>query len=216
MKARIYLLAILLISSATAQAGFPLWGDSPQRRNINDPKANNYSPPSAPTPVPRQGKIAFRSGRDGSDQIYVMNPDGSNQTRITYNTEPVGWNYDNRFCWAPDGSKIAVSDSDGDLYVINADGSNQINLTNSPVGYGWPCWSPDGTKIAFNRGGVNSGISLINADGSNPVLLVGDGNIAPGPCWSPNSSKIAFMSTRDGYVKVYVWWTRNSVPFLLV
>jgi Tol biopolymer transport system component len=28
-------------------------------------------------------KIVFRSDRDGNDEIYVMNPDGSNQTRIT-------------------------------------------------------------------------------------------------------------------------------------
>jgi len=31
------------------------------------------------------GKIAFRSYRDGNDEIYVMNADGSNQTNITNN-----------------------------------------------------------------------------------------------------------------------------------
>jgi TolB protein len=30
-------------------------------------------------------KIAFTSDRDGSDEIYVMNPDGSNETRLTTN-----------------------------------------------------------------------------------------------------------------------------------
>ena len=28
-------------------------------------------------------KIAFTSGRDGSHEIYAMNADGSNQTRLT-------------------------------------------------------------------------------------------------------------------------------------
>ncbi len=30
----------------------------------------------------RNGKIAFTSYRDGNQEIYVMNPDGSNQTRL--------------------------------------------------------------------------------------------------------------------------------------
>jgi hypothetical protein len=31
-------------------------------------------------------KIAFESDRDGNPEIYVMNPDGSGQTRLTNNT----------------------------------------------------------------------------------------------------------------------------------
>ena len=68
-------------------------------------------------------KIAFRSFRDGNEEIYVMNADGTNQTRLTNNaaidTEP---------SFSPDGSKIAFqSNRDGhkDLYVMNADGSGQ-------------------------------------------------------------------------------------------
>ena len=32
-----------------------------------------------------EGKIAFMSDRDGNEEIYVMNADGSNQTSITNN-----------------------------------------------------------------------------------------------------------------------------------
>jgi TolB protein len=32
-----------------------------------------------------EGKIAFVSHRDGDEEIYVMNADGSNQTRLTNN-----------------------------------------------------------------------------------------------------------------------------------
>jgi len=83
-------------------------------------------------------KIAFESYRDGDFEIYVMNADGSNQTRLTNNG---GLNP----CFSPDGTKIAfVSDRDGDfeIYVMNADGSNQTNITNNPGGDYSPSWGP--------------------------------------------------------------------------
>ena len=42
---------------------------------------------SEPTPAPAaNGRIAFTSDRDGNDEIYVMNADGSGQTRLTDNS----------------------------------------------------------------------------------------------------------------------------------
>src|SRR5215211_1632578 len=50
------------------------------------------------------GQIAFVSLRDGNDEIYVMNADGSGQTRLTddpaNNLSP---------SWSPDGERIAFS-----------------------------------------------------------------------------------------------------------
>jgi Tol biopolymer transport system component len=145
------------------------------------------------------GKIAFQSHRDGNWEIYVMNADGSGQTRLTLNaaadTEPA---------WSPDGSKIAfVSTRDSavgrsDVYVMNADGSGQTRLTfGGLVGGGLggnPAWSPDGTRIAFDD---TSNVYVMNANGSavtnfflmspNPELLSMNY-----PAWSPDGSKIAF------------------------
>lgn len=55
----------------------------------------------APMPQSGSSRIAFSSNRDGSMQIYVMNSDGSGQTRLTYS----GANDD---CprWSPNGAKI--------------------------------------------------------------------------------------------------------------
>ncbi len=90
---------------------------------------------SCPNWSPDGTEIAFTSNRDGNDEIYVMNADGSNQTRLTYNDA-----YDGMPAWSPDGTRIAFEsrrDSNGSaIYVMNADGSNQTQLTKRP----W--WSP--------------------------------------------------------------------------
>lgn len=52
------------------------------------------------------GKIAFVSYRDGNAEIYTMNPDGSDQQRLT--EDPAS---DTEPAWSADGKKIAfVSD----------------------------------------------------------------------------------------------------------
>ena len=157
------------------------------------------------------GKIAFTSNRWGSYSIYIMNADGTGQTRLiggpllprnnpsdpfimASNIDPV---------WSPDGSKIAFL-SNRDLggwsykiYVANADGTGQTRLTELASS---PTWSPDGSKIAFQSG--NAGIYVINADGTGQTQLTSsqwDG----GPKWSPDGSKIAFTRTQ-GDNKIYV------------
>src|SRR3954453_10718062 len=49
----------------------------------------------------QNGKIAFVSFRDGNEEIYTMNPDGSGQTRLTNNGS-----FDESPSFSPDGKKI--------------------------------------------------------------------------------------------------------------
>lgn len=137
-------------------------------------------------------KIVFaRSNSNIGDpsDIYIMNPDGSNQVRLTTDAanegEPV---------WSPDGTRIAFRREvfySPQIFVMNADGSGATQLTNE----GWnfsPTWSPDGAQIAFQRYG--QGIFVMNADGTN-VRQLTTGADDSGPDWSPNGDLIAF--TRD-------------------
>lgn len=48
------------------------------------------------------GKIAFVSARVGNDELYVMEADGSRQTRLTNNPSS-----DKDPAWSPDGMRIA-------------------------------------------------------------------------------------------------------------
>ena len=147
------------------------------------------------------GKIAFISTRDGNEQIYVMNADGSGQTRLANN------NYDDEYpCWSPDGAKIAfVSDRDGnrEIYVMNADGSGQTRLTNNSAWDYGPKWSPDGSKIAFSsdRDG-NWEVYVMNTDGSGQTRLTNNNAGDEQPRWSPDGTKIAFRNSYNGALLV--------------
>ncbi len=94
---------------------------------------------------------------DRNTEIYVMNSDGSNQTRLTNNSA-----FDRDPQWSPDGEKIVftsdMSPSDFvDIYTMNPDGSNLTKLTNSTrigltySGYVYPSWSPDSKRILFSK-----------------------------------------------------------------
>lgn len=85
-------------------------------------------------------RIAFNSDRDGNREVYVMNANGSKQTRLTTADDYV-------YSWSPDGKKIAfASERDGnrEIYVMNADGSEQTLLTSNSAWNGLPDWAPRG------------------------------------------------------------------------
>ena len=143
------------------------------------------------------GKITFLSDRDGNQEIYVMNPDGSNPINLTNNQ-----GYDQSAIWSPDGSKVIYT-SDFIFYTMNADGSNQVSLMKDSNELYRPAWSPDGSKIAFDNG---NDIFIMNADGSNPVNLTNTPLFTKkerGAAWSPDGSTIAFYSDRDGSFEIY-------------
>ena len=153
-------------------------------------------------------RIAFTTDRDGYWEGYVMDADGSNQTRKTFNprTNPA-WNHDEDPVWSPDGTRIAFNsnrDGNWEVYVMDADGSDQTNLTNSTAHEFYPDWSPDGDKIAFNsdRDGDYE-IFVMDADGSHQTPITDNTSDERWPTWSPDGKRIAFHSDRDGNREIY-------------
>jgi Tol biopolymer transport system component len=175
-----------------------------------------------------EGKIVFVSNRDGNSEIYVMDADGGNQTRLTNNFDGISEDFP---AWSPDGTKIAfVSNRDGndEIYVMDADGQHQTRLTDNKAGDYYPTWSPDGQKIAFisDRDSERSRyeVCIMNADGSAQTCLpeakVGFASASlamsgSGPenfgkanemrlSWSPDGQKIAFSFRVDFYAGIAV------------
>ncbi len=149
------------------------------------------------------GKIAFVSDRDGINEIYVMNVDGSEVRRLTDNTVD-----DNSPAWSPDGSQIAfISRRDGnrEVYVMNANGTGQTRLTFTPEAEFYPAWSPDGQTIVFSSARDGNGeLYVMNADGSEQTRLTFIAGDDFDPAWSPDGQRIAFTSSRLSVSDIYV------------
>ena len=154
---------------------------------------------------PLWGKIVFYSFRDGNGkiEIYTMNSDGDNQTRLTFNEVS-----DAAPAWSPNGQQIVFhSDRDGnrEVYVMDADGKNQRNLTRHPASDTFPDWSPDGSQIAFGskRDGNGRNIFVMDANGGN-VRQVTHMDFASRPKWSPDGKRILFEAVTDSGREVYM------------
>lgn len=146
------------------------------------------------------GKIAFVSDRDGNDEIYLMNADGSNQTRLA--ADP---GIDLSPKWSPDGRILFTSSRDGqeDIYVMDDNGGNVTRLTKMRAGQA--AWSPDGRKVAFVgnsleriAGHFQFQIFVGDADGNNVRMLTTSPDSTFGPCWSSNGRAIAFNIDKLG------------------
>jgi Tol biopolymer transport system component len=163
---------------------------------------------------PDSEKIAFVDGSVSAADIYTIDVDGTNRTRLT-NSEPsadrlTGINY---AAWSPDGEKIvfqrvydvqesgsaSASASAGpgtstisEIYVMNADGTDlrKLSIESAYPDASSPAWSPESKKIAFTVSRRNSrGISTINADGTDQTRVTGNSSRFQ---WSPNG-EITFV-----------------------
>ena len=156
-----------------------------------------WAPPltSAATP----GKIVFASDRDGDDEIFVMNADGSGQTQLSFNAAD-----DQDPFWSPNGKQIGFfSDRAGgapnELFIMNADGSSPRQLTFGTMGNYSGDWSPDGRQIVFGRSdpGTDNGQLIDVATGAiRPLTSFTTGNGPYGWHFSPNGTQVIF--TNDG------------------
>ena len=127
-------------------------------------------------------RLLFVSDRSGNFDLFVMNIDGSDLTRLT--TDLAG---DYNPQWSPDGEKIVfVSERSGnaDLFVMNSDGSNVIQLTDHAAYDTDPAWSPSGDRIVFvsDRAG-HLDLWIIRADGSQPIQVTDDEALDFQPDW---------------------------------
>ncbi|RPI83253.1 MAG: DUF5050 domain-containing protein, partial [Nitrosopumilales archaeon] len=150
-------------------------------------------------------KIAFWQQTNTSNDIFLMDIDGSNQHKILNDASyPV---------WSPGGKRIAYI-SKGDMespqiFIACSDGSNSKQLTNTYL-KSWdsgfpnfgncnPQWTPDGKKIVYESN-VTEGlpeIYIVNIDGTDQTRLTNTERRNEHPMISANGNSIIFVSNRD-------------------
>ncbi|MFC2058087.1 PQQ-binding-like beta-propeller repeat protein [Chloroflexota bacterium] len=150
---------------------------------------------------PDGSQIVFMSNRDGNWDIWLMNADGSSQTKLI-NLATSDWTP----AWSPDGTQIAFSRMDGTaeengLWILDV--SDPISTLTRVYEAGiHPSWSPDGTEIAFYLPPADASyggdIWAINVSGELATLrqITTDTATDWRPDWSPDGSEIAFISDR--------------------
>jgi Tol biopolymer transport system component len=116
---------------------------------------------------------------DATQQLHLVDPDGSNLTQLTFSFGGA-WQVNVEPSWSPDGTKLALESGTGfdhDIYVMNADGSDRTNVTNdSSSDDEDPVWSPDGAQLAYEG---TDGIYIVNVDGTGKHRLTAGAD----PAW---------------------------------
>ncbi len=136
-------------------------------------------------------KIVFQSSRTGIAQVWMMNPDGSDQTQLTFDPVPKDQLPD----WSPDGRRIAFVEQThpvgGDIWVMNADGGDPHPITSGADKLG-AAWSPDGSAIA-TLDWPSRTVEIIMLD-TTEARAVYPGGVQFVPGWQPRGTGLDEVS----------------------
>ena len=139
----------------------------------------------APSWSPDGKQIAFVSDRQGTPQIYIMDSDGRNPRRLTFQSS-----YSATPAWSPDGRWIAygvrTEAAQFDLYLIDPTGEVNIPLVVHRGNDQSPSWSPDGRKVVFSssrRGRSDLYVIDVNSRRLQRLTQGARDNLAPS--WAP-------------------------------
>jgi Tol biopolymer transport system component len=225
-------LALLALTAATAQAwpglnGYMVYGSNRTGSQFSDdvyvspldvetPKQLTFrrADDGQPAWSPDGARLAFKTTQAGSNQLAVINADGSGETLLTRTFRFS----EGQPAWSPDAKRLLYRRTPENPLVQNADTwvldieasakdptqpvTQAVLLRTGDERY--PSYSPDGTQIAF-RGDLDlaepSGdeeIYVMNADGTNVRQLTSNADFDSAPSWSPDGRRILFERAPAG------------------
>jgi imidazolonepropionase-like amidohydrolase/Tol biopolymer transport system component len=176
---------------------------------------------------PDGARIAFTSDRDGADNIWVMNADGSDKRQLTKEK----FRLMNQPTWSPDGEYIAAkkhfttqrSAGTGEIWMYHVSGGGGVQIVKRAnealqKELGEPIFSPDGSAIYYTRN-TTPGNTFIYAQDSNSGIFAIErhdletgevttavdgfgGAVRSAP--SPDGKSIAFVRRDKGQSQLWV------------
>ena len=169
---------------------------------------------------PDDSRIAFLSMRDSTLDIYSLNSDGSNETKL----------YDSGFhdadiSWG--GSGWIAFTRNSQVWVMEEDGTDARPLTSPPRAGEWgkanlpfgdydPRFSPDSSRIAFERMDAddsphgNYNIYVIDSNGSGETKLTNSGYSQGLVTWSHSGDRMVYIVAAIGTAGKYDIYLMNS------
>jgi len=128
---------------------------------------------------PDGSRISFTSDRDGADNIWVVNRDGSNPVQVSKED----FRLLNNACWTPDGQYLIArkhftsrrSLGAGEMWLYHISGGKGLRLTkrkNDQQDAGEPTVSPDGRYVYFSEDVSPGGFFQYNKDPNGQIYVI--------------------------------------------
>lgn len=163
---------------------------------------------NAPYWSPDGKQIAFSSNRFGSEDVFVINKDGSGLKRLTYHPSADrvnSWNDPDRIVFETRRITAKV-ERDHELFYISPSGGNALKLMDALGSYAVE--SPDGKKVAFvigscritrqaYEGSANKDIWIYNKKDKSYTQLTTHLYNEFAPVWK-NNEELLFISSMGG------------------
>jgi Tol biopolymer transport system component len=168
----------------------------------------NAASDSDPAFSPDGSKIVFVSDRNRTGpslpselEIYVMNVNGSEPTRLTNNAA-----FDGDPVFSLDGRRVIYSsrqDNNEEIYQVDLAQKIPRNLTQNPAVDRFPNVTPSGRIIFVSDRSTNSEIHIMDADGKNVANLTQNPAPDTDGAVSPDGQRLIFSSVRPGTLDIF-------------
>jgi Tol biopolymer transport system component len=176
-------------------------------RSIREKRlTDNFYRDTKPNLSPDEKKIAYVSIRNGRENIFVMNSDGTEQKMLVKGSLSMHNEY-RQLRWSPDSKKLVYVSKEHatmrhqwntEAYVINTETMERNRLTHNKTRDGWPNWDPNGSWIYFEaERDWKINIYRIKPDGTGEERLTNvEGFVGKRPVVSPDGNTIIYETNR--------------------
>jgi Tol biopolymer transport system component len=189
--------------SVLSVLAIPLWGCGTASVGRWDRYAGGGSFIGArPSMSPDGRKVAYSSPETGHGDIYRIDADGSNKTRLTFDEE-----YEGSPAFSFAGERLCYMREErgiGHIWLMDASGGHQVQVTKGAACDEDPSFSHDGLRIVFCRRfrddvtrdflPHSSELFVAAVDGSSEERLTNDSAVDSAPSFAPDDKSILFVS----------------------